>query len=100
MAHWAKIENNEVVNVIVAEEDYIQKLDGEWIQTSYNNNIRANFAGIGFHYDRDNDVFYQKQPYPSWILNQTTWNWEAPIPHPNNGTPYKWNEETLNWVSI
>lgn len=100
MAHWAKIENDKVVNVIVAEEDYIQKLDGEWIQTSYNNNIRANFAGIGFHYDRVNDVFYQQQPYPSWTLNQTTWNWESPIPHPNDGNFYKWNEDTLNWELI
>jgi len=107
MGHWAKIENNIVVNVITAEEDFIQTLEGEWIQTSYNTKggehkldgtpLRKNYAGIGYIYDRDRDAFYEPQPFPSWILDEDSCLWEAPIPYPSDGNLYNWNEDTLNW---
>lgn len=109
MAHFAKIENNIVTNVIVidnaVENDgaiYIAstlKLEGEWIQTSYNGNIRGNYAGVGYTYDRTNDVFYAPQPFPSWVLN-SQWQWETPIPYPTDGLEYQWNENILGWVEI
>lgn len=109
MAHFAKIENDIVTNVIVIDNAvesegalYIAGtlgLEGEWIQTSYNNNIRGNYAGIGYTYDRENDVFYAPQPFPSWLLN-SNWSWEAPIPYPEDGLMYEWSEEELNWVEI
>lgn len=112
MSHFAKVLDGKVIQVIVAEQDFfdtfIDTSAGEWIQTSYNtygnqhpenNSLRGNYAGIGFTYDRENDVFYAPQPYPSWILNQDTWLWESPIPMPTNGI-YKWDEPTLNWVEV
>lgn len=107
MSHFAKINNGIVAEVIVAEQEYIDSLDGTWIQTSYNTRgnqhpeikpLRGNFAGIGYIYDSTNDVFYATQPYPSWILNNTTWLWEAPIAYPTDGKIYKWNEDQQNWI--
>lgn len=110
MAHYAKIENNIVVQVIVAEQDYIDKIEGEWIQTSYNTYgghhrlggipLRKNFASVGMVYDREMDAFYLKQPFPSWILNQETCIWEPPIPEPQDGHIYYWNENTLTFIKI
>ena len=111
MAHFAKIENDIVTNVIVIDNSvetdgalYITDtlgFEGEWIQTSYNSNFRGNYAGIGFTYDRENDVFYPQQPFPSWVLNKSIWKWEAPIPHPNETEAgWNWNEETLSWINI
>jgi len=113
MAHYAKIENGIVTQVIVAEQEFINSgLVGEptdWVQTSYNTHgnqhpegrpLRGNYAGIGYTYDVTNDVFYTPQPYPSWILNNTTWLWEAPISMPEDGKVYNWNEETLNWKEV
>lgn len=108
MAHFAKIENNIVVSVIKIDDEfetigneYINNtlgLSGEWLQTSYNNRIRKRYAGIGFNYDRDADVFYHQQPYPSWLLNKDEWIWEAPIPYPDDTEwYYVWNEHALNW---
>jgi hypothetical protein len=109
MAHYAKIENDIVTNVIVIDnqyeldgENYINTtlgLEGEWIQTSYNDNIRGNFAGIGFTYDRANDVFISPQPYPSWLLNNK-WKWIPPIDYPSDYTSitYFWSEEDKNWI--
>ena len=107
MSHYAKIENGTVTKVIVAEQDFIDTQDGQWIQTSYNtrNNthllggtpLRGNFAGIGYIYDNANDVFYTQQPYPSWQLNTTTWSWEAPFAAPSDGKLYSWNEDTQSW---
>ena len=107
MRHFSKIENGIVTEVIVAEQDYIDTLDGQWIQTSYNTYggvhknggtpLRGNFAGIGFIYDHQNDVFYAPQPYASWTLNQTTWLWEPPVPIPTD-KPYDWDEATISWV--
>ena len=111
MAHYAKIENNEVVNVIVAEEDYIQKLDGEWIQTSYNTHggvhvnggtpLRKNFAGIGYTYDAGRDAFIPPKPFNSWVLNEDTCLWNAPTPMPvEEGKIFVWNEETVSWMEV
>lgn len=107
MAHWAKIENDIVTNVLVAEEGFILQLEGEWIQTSYNTKggehklggtpLRKNYAGIGYIYDRVRDAFYEPQPFPSWILNEDSCLWESPIPYPTDGKYYDWNEEELNW---
>lgn len=109
MAHFAKIENNVVVNVIVIDnkfedegQNYINKvlkLDGQWIQTSYNNKIRHKFAGVGDTYDEDADVFIAKQPYPSWILNKN-YEWNPPKPYPTDGKDYHWDEELGNWVDV
>ena len=109
MAHYAKVLDGRVTNVVVAEADFLQTFvdntPGEWIQTSYNTRenqhlnggtpLRGNFATIGGVYDGTNDVFYEPKPFPSWTLNTETWLWEAPTSKPN-GT-YKWNESTLSW---
>jgi hypothetical protein len=120
MAHYAKVENGIVTQVIVAEQEFINSgYVGEptdWVQTSYNTRgnlhygqdgqpdggiaLRGNYAGIGYTYDATNDVFYAPQPYPSWILNNTTWIWEAPSPMPTDGKIYKWDEPTLGWIEI
>lgn len=109
MAHFAKIENDIVTNVIVIDnsiEEYGQEfinntlgLEGEWIQTSINNNFRGVFACIGFLYNRELDKFIPQQPFPSWVLN-SEWYWEAPIPHPNDGLTYLWNEDSLLWEEL
>ena len=108
MSHFAKVENGIVNQVIVAEQEDVVSLNGTWIQTSYNTfgnqhklngtPLRGNYAGIGYTYDSVNDVFYSPQPFPSWILNTTTWLWNAPVPMPNNGKYYRWDEATLSWV--
>lgn len=111
MAHFAEInENNTVVRVIrIADkhenngEEFISKtlgLGGRWVQTSYNNNFRGNFAGIGYTYDEENDCFIPPQPYPSWILSSETYQWIAPTPYPEDERDYEWNEETLQWEVI
>lgn len=112
MSHFAKVCDGKVVQVIVAEQDFfntfVDTSPGEWIQTSYNTHggqhpegrpLRGNYAGIGYIYDRENDVFYAPQPFPSWTLNTTTWLWEAPIPMPEGGV-YTWDEATLSWVEV
>jgi hypothetical protein len=114
MSHFAKVLNNKVIQVIVAEPEFFQTFidtsPGEWIQTSYNTlgnrhllggtPLRGNFAGIGYTYDKENDVFYSPQPFPSWTLNQLNWLWEPPSPIPNDGNIYKWNENNLNWEIV
>ena len=72
-------------------------LGGTWIQTSYNDNIRKHFAGIGFQYDSDADVFILPQPYPSWTLDEN-YDWQSPTPHPDDGQPYYWDEDSLSWI--
>jgi hypothetical protein len=69
-------------------------------QTSYNNNIRKNFAGIGYQYDQTRDAFIPKKPYASWILNETTCLWEAPVAYPDDDKEYNWNETTTTWDLI
>jgi hypothetical protein len=118
MSHFAKVLDGKVTQVIVAEpeffETFVDSSPGQWIQTSYNTHggvhygqdgqpdggvaLRGNYAGIGFTYDSQNDVFYAPQPFASWALNQTTWLWEAPIPAPTDGKFYRWDEPTTAWV--
>jgi len=100
MSHFAKVESGIVTEVIVAEQEYINTLRGTWIQTSYNSNIRKNFAGVGHIYDSEKDVFYAQKPYPSWILNNTTCKWEAPSKQPSDGKVYEWDEDTTKWKEI
>jgi hypothetical protein len=113
MAHYAKVNNGIVEKVIVAEADFfntfVDSSPGTWLQTSYNTHgnqhpegrpLRGNFAGIGYTYDATNDVFYAPKPYPSWILNNTTWLWESPTPYPTDDKRYTWNEATTSWVEV
>ena len=72
---------------------------GNWIQTSYNGNIRKNYAGVGYTYDLARDAFIPPQPYPSWLLDESTCQWEAPVPMPEDGARYKWDEATGEWVA-
>jgi len=98
MSHFAKISNKIVEKVIVAEQNFIDTQEGTWVQTSYNNNFRKNYAGVGYTYDETRDAFYAPQPYPSWTLNETTCQWEAPTPYPDDDGRYTWNEDTLSWI--
>jgi hypothetical protein len=98
MSYFAKINNEIVEKVIVAEQNFIDIQEGTWVQTSYNGNFRKNYAGIGYTYDETRDAFYTPQPYPSWTLNETTCQWEAPTPYPDDDGRYTWNEETLSWI--
>jgi len=75
-------------------------LSGEWKQTSYNSNFRKNYAGINFTYDQERDAFIPPKPFPSWILDVETCKWNSPIPYPDDGNYYIWNEETTNWKEV
>lgn len=106
MSNFAELnENNVVVRVLVGDNnapneglDWLQEnLGGTWVQTSYNGNIRKNFAGIGFTYDAELDAFIGPKPFPSWILNQETCKWQAPISYPTDGLIYKWDEANAAW---
>jgi hypothetical protein len=118
MAHFAKVLDGIVTQVIVAEPEFfdtfVDSSPGEWIQTSYNTRggvhyapnsneldggvaLRKNYAGIGFTYDKDRDAFIPPQPYASWTLDEASCLWEAPVPMPSDGNPYNWNEETQSW---
>ncbi len=118
MAHFAKLnENNIVTEVVVVNNEVLLRTDGTeseykgkvflnglfgnatWIQTSYNNNFRKQYAGIGFTYDETNDIFISPQPYNSWSLDEN-FDWRPPTPMPIDEDLYKWNEETLSWDLI
>jgi len=98
MAHYAKIIEGTVVEVIVADADYIDGLEGTWIQTSYNSKIRKNYAGIGGTYDSTRDAFISPKPYPSWVLHEATCQWNAPVEIPDIENKYIWDEDTTSWV--
>ena len=121
MAHFAKVENGVVTQVIVIDQETLNLGHwGDpslWIQTSYNTwggvhykadgvtpdggvALRGNYAGVGFTYNSENDVFYAPQPYPSWVISAPTWLWQSPIPFPDDGKNYKWDETTKSWVSV
>ena len=128
MAHFAKIGlNNEVIGVHVVDNENLLKdgvedeqtgIDyllgvhgsGTWIQTSYNTRggehsdggtpLRKNYAGIGYKYDDERDAFIAPQPFPSWSLDENTCLWEAPVPKPDDGNSYHWNESTQEWDAI
>jgi hypothetical protein len=124
MAHFAKLNENNVVTqiIVVANEECVDEngqeseaqgilfcqslFGGTWKQTSYNGNIRKNYAGIGYTYNADIDAFVPPQPYASWLLNEETAQWEAPVPMPEDagtGEPpkmYSWDEATTSWVEV
>ena len=114
MSHFAKVLDGKVTQVIVAEPDFfntfVDTSPGAWIQTSYNTHgnqhtnggtpLRGNYAGIGYTYDRTNDVFYAPKPFASWILNESTWLWEAPVAMPNDDKKYQWDETTISWKEV
>lgn len=109
MSHFAKVEDNIVTQVIVAEQDFIDTLSGTWVQTSYNTKhgqhpngtpLRKNFAGIGYTYDSTKDAFIPPQKHPTWVLNETTCMWEAPVAKPDDGELYQWNRDTNNWSKL
>jgi hypothetical protein len=116
MAHFAKIGlDNLVTDVVVVANretmdstgvehesigvEFLKNLTGHetWIQTSYNGNIRKNYAGIGYTYDSQRDAFIPPKPFESWVLNETTCQWDAPTPRPNDDKQYNWNESTTSW---
>lgn len=117
MAHFAKLDSsNTVIHVSVVDNknildsngneseqvgiEFLTKVHGysNWKQTSYNGNFRKNYAGVGYTYDEFKDAFIPPQPYPSWKLNETTYNWEPPIPHPPDMKLYIWDEENTKWT--
>ena len=114
MAHYAKVLDGKVIQVIVAEEEFfdtfVDDSAGNWIQTSYNTKggvhklggtpLRKNYAGIGFSYDSTRDAFIPPQPYPSWTLNEDTFLWECPVAYPDDGNIYNWNETDQQWDLI
>jgi hypothetical protein len=111
MSHWAEIdENNIVVRVTVGDnndpngdEGYqwlLDNLGGTWVKTSYNGNIRKNYAGIGMTYDQERDAFIAPKPFESWILNEDTCKWEAPIAYPTDDKRYTWDEATTSWIEV
>ena len=120
MAHFAQIdENNLVIQVVVVANpvlldadgnesesigiEFCQSLIGEgtqWVQTSYNGRIRKNYAGIGYTYDLQRDAFIPPQPFASWMLNEDTCRWDAPVPYPTDGKRYRWDEDTVSWVEV
>ena len=110
MAHFAELDNDNVVKrVIVVSNDNEADgenwcnnlLGGDWKQTSYNANIRKNFAAIGYTYDAAKDAFIPPQPFASWILDETTCQWKAPVDYPSdNNNLYHWEESSLSWIRV
>ena len=118
MAHFAQIDENNIVQEVIVvhnnellDENGIEReikgiqfcqslLGGNWVQTSYNANFRKNYAGQGYTYDSVRDAFIPPKLYNSWVLNEDTCNWEAPVTHPTDGKLYVWDESTVSWVEI
>jgi hypothetical protein len=117
MAHFAKLENNIVMQVmVVANQDILDEngqeseqkgidfcfnlLGGTWKQTSYNAKIRKNYAGIGYTYDETLDAFIAPKPYNSWLLDEDKAQWKAPVEKPTDGKMYLWNESIINWEEV
>lgn len=114
MAHWAKCVDGKVVSVIVAEADFfdtfVDSSPGAWVQTSYNTRggvhanggtpLRKNYAGIGYSYDAARDAFIPPQPFASWVLDDATCLWNAPVAMPTDGKAYEWDEATTSWKEL
>ncbi len=118
MAHFAQLDENHVVTQVIVVDNnelmdngveseakgiaFCQSLfpNTNWKQTSYNGNFRKNYAGIGYTYDANIDAFVPPQPYPSWTLNNTTAQWQAPTPMPQDGKRYTWDETTTSWKEM
>lgn len=111
MAHYAFLDNNNVVTEVIVGRHEYETVDGisDWetyygefrgqrcVRTSYNGNIRKNYAGIGYTYDENRDAFIPPQPFPSWVLNETTCLWDAPVVYPDDGLMYNWDESSQSW---
>lgn len=113
MAHYAFLDENNVVTEVIVGIDETELIEGkspeEWygafrgqrcVRTSYNANIRKNYAGIGFTYSEDLDAFVPPKPFESWILDEDTARWVAPVPYPTDGLIYSWNEEAGDWEAV
>lgn len=114
MAHYAFLDENNIVTEVITGRNEYEVVEGisDWeayygefrgqrcLRTSYNANIRKNYAGIGFSYDDDLDAFIPPKPFPSWILNEETANWEAPVPYPDDDLMYSWDEDLGDWEAI
>lgn len=119
MAHFAQLDENNVVTQVIVVHNNDCMLDGQenetigvlfckslfgqdtrWKQTSYNANMRKNYAGIGFTFDAGRDAFIPPQPFSSWVLNEQTCRWDAPVPYPQDGKNYRWDEPTVSWIQI
>jgi len=113
MAHFAKVENGIVTQVIVIDQETLNTGHwgdpASWFQTSYNTHggqhpegrpLRKNYAGIGFTYDAERDAFIPPKPYNSWLLDENTCLWNPPVAMPNDGKLYKWDENTTSWIEI
>jgi hypothetical protein len=110
MSHWAELDNNnKVIRVLTVDDSLgedegytwlIENFNGIWIKTSYNNNIRKHFAGIGYTYNAEIDAFLVPKPFESWILNTELAEWEAPEARPNDENEYLWNEDLLHWELV
>lgn len=118
MAHFAQIDGNNIVQqvIVVSNEDCLDAngneseavgaafcnklIGGRWLQTSYNNNLRVRFAGIGYRYDDVRDAFIPPQPYLSWAFNETSLDWQPPVPYPTDGKNYVWDESIQQWVEV
>jgi len=113
MAHYAFLDDNNIVTEVIVGLDETELIEGfspeEWygkfrnqkcVRTSYNGKIRVRYAGIGYRYDEVKDAFIPPQPYVSWIFNEQSLDWDAPIPYPQDSNDYYWNETTTEWVTI
>lgn len=104
MAHYAKVLNETVVQLIVSEKDFIDSGalgdSSQWVEYKKDGSIRANSAVMGGTYDSENDVFYAPSRYPSWTLNKTTWKWECPVEKPTDDKHYTWNEVNQTWDAV
>lgn len=112
MAHYAFLDYNKIVTEVIVGIDETELIEGKdpeaWYsefrgqtckRTSYNGNIRKNYAGIGFTYDATRDAFIAPKPFASWVLNEETCRWQAPIPYPEGELIYRWDEEAGDWVA-
>jgi hypothetical protein len=107
MSHWAQIDDNNIVTQVLVGPNYgdegeafFNALGGTWVKTSYNGNIRKNYAGIGYTYDADRDAFIAPKPFNSWLLDEDTCQWQPPTPHPTDDLMYEWDEELTDWKPI
>jgi len=115
MAHFAELNDNNIVEqvIVVSNNELLDEsgieseqkgidfctnlFGGRWIQTSYNGNFRKNYAGVKYLYDPIRDAFIKPQPYPSWVLDEESCKWQAPVPYPTDNEIYFWDEESLTW---
>ena len=107
MSHFAEIDNNNTVLRVLVGPNYgdegqafFEALGGRWVKTSYNGNIRKNYAGIGYTFDESRDAFIAPKPFNSWLLDEDTCRWQAPVPYPTDDLMYEWDEELTDWKPI